>query len=810
MSNAQEDIRESFDGNEELDLNSVISEFPFGDDNPGKQIPVKKLSDDFDGCLRTDDFMKVFLRIRPIKSTLESTMSVESDTSISTNAPDTSKRAIYTKTEQRNYAFSKVYGPEINQEEVYKTTALPLLKRLCNGESSVLFAYGMTNAGKTYTIQGNQNSAPGILPRLITDILGSRSAKAGVKYSMNISMLEIYQEKVYDLLSTSKEKLSIRDGNGNVEVAKLSTHSISLAKEAVKLMDIASAKRHKSSTGLNTVSSRSHAVYTVTLEQTSIATDEQLSVSSFYLVDLAGAERGNRTKATAVQQQEANSINVSLMKLWRCLQGMRKSKGSVTDIIPFRESKLTHLLVPILGKAGVGGVAMIACVNPQVEDYDETLTVLGHASLAMKIKEITDLGRTTGTQSISSQSMDEPSATSKPTATAAQRSLSTEVPPTKATIEVTQVVSKGAGKRKRVETGSTMVKSLASSLNGFLKGSRQASVSAKTITTITQQLQHQVDKDSAKDTGDTKREGAVVDQRAIEDLIEAYADKEAKMQREIEALKVNNMSLRTYQGQMETEIRAEIAKEMQRSSSNLLEQIQDLRTQLSVYECNTRVDILMKSTKKVRKKQRTEKQADAEKDLEEAEDELERLKTKYEEELSALRKENESLQADLENVMEERDSSSSSSYSSSSSSSTSSSSSSSGVTVPQPLGQFQRSASKSPLAKENVVVWEGNTTVEETVQANKAAPPLIADNNMKEQNLKEKRSSRQVRSPLSPITNCNILVDLTNPSPKDKVNSATKSASPFKSQSFRLAYENAAAVIEPSPVFTRLRSRAGK
>lgn len=278
----------------------------------------------------------------------------------------------------------------------------------------------------------------------------------------------------------------------------------------------------------------------------------------------------------------------------------------------------------------------------------------------------------------------------------------------------------------------------------------------------------------------------------------------------IEALKVNNMSLRTYQGQMETEIRAEIAKEMQRSSSNLLEQIQDLRTQLSVYECNTRVDILMKSTKKVRKKQRTEKQADVEKDLEEAEDELERLKTKYEEELSALRKENESLQADLENVMEERDSSSSSSYSSSSSSSTSSSSSSSGVTVPQPLGQFQRSASKSPLAKENVVVWEGNTTVEETVQANKAAPPLIADNNMKEQNLKEKRSSRQVRSPLSPITNCNILVDLTNPSPKDKVNSATKSASPFKSQSFRLAYENAAAVIEPSPVFTRLRSRAGK
>jgi Kinesin motor domain len=108
----------------------------------------------------------------------------------------------------------------------------------------------------------------------------------------------------------------------------------------------------------------------------------------------------NRTKATIQQQREANNINVSLMKLWRCLQGMkRKSSDAATaanggsagsgassssssataggDIIPFRESKLTHLLMPLLSRTGLEGVAMVVCVNPQPDDYDETLTILG-------------------------------------------------------------------------------------------------------------------------------------------------------------------------------------------------------------------------------------------------------------------------------------------------------------------------------------------------------------------------------------------------------------------------------------------------
>lgn len=243
-----------------------------------------------------------------------------------------------------------------------------------------MFAYGMTNAGKTYTIQG-QNSNPGILPRLVTAVLNELSTNKE-EWDLHVSMLEIYQENIFDLLSKKKEKLSIRDANGKVEVNKLSTHSIKSAKDACKLMDQAASKRSKSSTFLNTGSSRSHAVYTITLDRCTSQDSVYNQSVAFQLVDLAGAERGNRTKATSAQQKEANNINMSLMQLWRCLQGMKKNNGTVSlnstqEIIPFRESKLTHLLMPILNRAGMSGISMIACVNPQEADYDETISILG-------------------------------------------------------------------------------------------------------------------------------------------------------------------------------------------------------------------------------------------------------------------------------------------------------------------------------------------------------------------------------------------------------------------------------------------------
>jgi hypothetical protein len=254
--------------------------------------------------------MKVYLRVRPImeaaivsttaKATKEeekartSTIKVESDTSIVTQAPTLSKRAQYTKLEERNYTFTRVFGTESSQDDVYDDTVEPLMQKFMKGESCVLFAYGMTNAGKTHTIQGNKED-PGAMPKLINSCLDHISCEneresedSDVQWELKISALEIYQDKVYDLLTTKernsshselpkhsrridrpmkREALTLRDGHGRVEVLHLSHHKVSSAEQAVDLMDAASNRRSKSHTSLNSGSSRSHAVYSLSLNK---------------------------------------------------------------------------------------------------------------------------------------------------------------------------------------------------------------------------------------------------------------------------------------------------------------------------------------------------------------------------------------------------------------------------------------------------------------------------------------------------------------------------------------------------------------
>jgi hypothetical protein len=359
-------------------------------------FPVKKLSEVFDGLVATkvEECMKVYLRVRPSSAKLGSdTIEVESDTSIVTSAPESSKRAQYTKMERRHYAFTRVFGPDSTQDDIFIHTVRPLFERFVGGESAVLFAYGMTNAGKTYTIQGVKET-PGTMPLLVGAVMQHLYSSGDSEWDLNISMLEIYQERIYDLLSEKKkkEKLNIRDGNGRVEVMGLSQHPIASAEDAMEMMETAMARRSNSRTHLNSGSSRSHAVYSLTLSR--YVGGREIK-SEFQVVDLAGAERGKRTQGTTSQQREANNINMSLMQLWRCLQAMGRRGHTPSDIVPFRESKLTHLLMPLLSRIGLAGVAMMTCVNPQNDDYDETVSILGNASLACKIQEIADLGRST-------------------------------------------------------------------------------------------------------------------------------------------------------------------------------------------------------------------------------------------------------------------------------------------------------------------------------------------------------------------------------------------------------------------------------
>lgn len=226
------------------EINDIIEEEP--STQPNNNIPIKKLSDIFDDCVQNqvndNSHFKVFLRVRPLVSKGENTVSLVSDNTIVTHAPDNSKRAQYTKKEERHYAFHKVFGPKSQQLEVYNQVAHPLFDKFVQGESCLLFAYGMTNAGKTYTIQGSQDNQ-GLLPRLIGNCIKSMEGMANA--TLTLSILEIYQERIFDLLCVDKmrDKLAIRDACGKVDVPKLSIHPLVSVTEAMKLLDSATEKR---------------------------------------------------------------------------------------------------------------------------------------------------------------------------------------------------------------------------------------------------------------------------------------------------------------------------------------------------------------------------------------------------------------------------------------------------------------------------------------------------------------------------------------------------------------------------------------
>jgi len=597
-----DDIENSFDNeNNTCDLAAVIAEFP-EDDAPGMNIPIKKLSDMFDSVVNkniasSDDIvnMQVYVRIRPT-SNGSSTIKIESDTSITTIAPESSKRAQYTKTEERHYNFTHIYGPSSKQTDVFSKTAAPLLERFLQGDSCVLFAYGMTNAGKTYTIQGTSQE-PGVLPRLVSSVLERMDEQSD--WELQTSMFEIYQEKIYDLLSNKKDKLSIRDGNGKVEVLKLSSHHVSSAQDAIKLLDEASVRRTKSNTLLNSGSSRSHAVYSLTLVK-----KDQLPIV-FQVVDLAGAERGNRTKATTAQQKEANNINVSLMQLWRCLQGMRKKDQVNPDIIPFRESKLTHILMPLLSRAGLAGTGMVVCVNPQVDDYDETISILSNAALACNIKEIANLGRI-GT-----------------VAAHPQRTSAGAVLDKKEDAKEKNAISK-----KRSADGNFAKMAARDSMVCIAKAN------AANIKRTTSNLRISAPSNANDDIDDDSK----VDVADVQSELKS-------LKIELANLREQNQQLVTQSIARETEIRMEVSEEMAERSSHLLEQIQDLQEQL--YSRQSKIDNVTKSCKKIKKRQVEIAAEDSSRDLKEAEEELERVKAAYESDISKLKEDKARLEKEV-------------------------------------------------------------------------------------------------------------------------------------------------------------------
>ncbi|XP_035263716.1 chromosome-associated kinesin KIF4-like [Anguilla anguilla] len=285
------------------------------------------------------------------------------------------------------FTYDYVFDPTTEQEEVFNTAVLSLLSGLFKGYNATVLAYGQTGSGKTFSMGGTYTSSQeddpsvGVIPRVIKRIF----RETDDKMMLTVSYLEIYNEEILDLLCASKDKpISIReDPKEGIKIVGLTERTVFSASEMVGCLELGNSARTVGSTAMNSASSRSHAIFTVTLEQRRGADRSDTVVSKLHLVDLAGSERQKKTKAEGDRLKEGISINRGLLSLGNVISALGDETKRGT-FVPYRDSKLTRLLQDSLG--GNSHTLMIACVSPADSNMEETINTLRYADRARKIK----------------------------------------------------------------------------------------------------------------------------------------------------------------------------------------------------------------------------------------------------------------------------------------------------------------------------------------------------------------------------------------------------------------------------------------
>uniref|UniRef100_A0A3P8TPM0 Kinesin family member 1C n=1 Tax=Amphiprion percula TaxID=161767 RepID=A0A3P8TPM0_AMPPE len=281
-----------------------------------------------------------------------------------------------------------------SQRQVYKDIGEEMLLHAFEGYNVCIFAYGQTGAGKSYTMMGKQEPGQeGIIPQLCEDLFQrtGENSDPDLTYSVEVSYMEIYCERVRDLLNPkSQGTLRVREhpilGPYVEDLSKLAVTGFPDIRD---LMDAGNKARTVAATNMNETSSRSHAVFTIVFTQkrrdqmTSLDTEK---VSKISLVDLAGSERADSSGAKGTRLKEGANINKSLTTLGKVISALAEmsSKKRKSDFIPYRDSVLTWLLKENLG--GNSRTAMIAALSPADINYEETLSTLRYADRAKQIR----------------------------------------------------------------------------------------------------------------------------------------------------------------------------------------------------------------------------------------------------------------------------------------------------------------------------------------------------------------------------------------------------------------------------------------
>ncbi|XP_069547746.1 kinesin-like protein KIF22 isoform X1 [Brachyistius frenatus] len=281
-------------------------------------------------------------------------------------------------TETVKYHFDVFHDEQTTQREVFLSSVKPVLPHVLNGQNASVFAYGPTGAGKTHTMLGGSEQ-PGVIPRAVREVVNLVKAKDGGEgwdYSIGMSYLEIYNEKVLDLLSPSSQDLPIReDKDKNILIPGLTHTTISSVSDFEKHFIPATLNRTTASTKLNQHSSRSHAILLLKVVRTQRAPPHRQQTGKLYLVDLAGSEDNRRTGNQGIRLKESGAINLSLFTLSKVVDSL--NSGAAVRV-PYRDSKLTRLLQDSLG--GSAHSVMITNIAPEYKYYFDTFTALNFAA----------------------------------------------------------------------------------------------------------------------------------------------------------------------------------------------------------------------------------------------------------------------------------------------------------------------------------------------------------------------------------------------------------------------------------------------
>ncbi|RID59855.1 hypothetical protein BRARA_F03051 [Brassica rapa] len=315
-----------------------------------------------------------------------------------------------------SFTFDHVYGSTCSPStEMYQECAAPLVDGLFQGYNATVLAYGQTGSGKTYTMGtgcGDSSTQTGIVPQVMNALFTKiETLKDHIEFQIHVSFIEIHKEEVQDLLDPStinksdtkvahvpgKPPIQIRESsNGVITLAGSTEVSVSTLKEMAACLDQGSVSRATGSTNMNNQSSRSHAIFTISVEQmrkVNNNTDssengslkEEYLCAKLHLVDLAGSERAKRTGSDGMRFKEGVHINKGLLALGNVISALGDEKKRKDGAhVPYRDSKLTRLLQDSLG--GNSRTVMIACISPADINAEETLNTLKYANRARNIR----------------------------------------------------------------------------------------------------------------------------------------------------------------------------------------------------------------------------------------------------------------------------------------------------------------------------------------------------------------------------------------------------------------------------------------